>query len=171
MTGLASLLPKGRECRDHLILSPNAVHVFTDGSCYPKDGTGGWGAVLVHQDTCVAIAGNKQGTTNNEMELSAILHGLNRVRYSKHPVLVYSDSQYSINAVASWWRGWQRKGWVTGQGKPVKNLELIQSIVGHDHYPKTAFQWVRGHAGHYFNEWADDLAGDARKQLYRDIHL
>jgi len=148
-----------------MLLSPDAVHIFTDGSCHPKNRAGGWGAVLLFNSVTKELSGHKRATTNNEMELMAIYKALCALKPTQKPITVYSDSQYSINAVAIWYKGWARNGWRTQQGQPVKNKELIQEIVKIVP-PQAVFQWVKGHVGIVHNERADFLAGHARKVGY-----
>ncbi len=141
----------------------DTVHIFTDGSCFPNPGDGGWAAVLLFNDMRKEVHGGGYPCTNNEMELRAILEGLKMLKTRKHPVIVYSDSQYCINAVSVWHRGWAARGWYTASGTPVKNVELIKEVVALAG-DSVVFKWVKGHIGIPENERADELAGNARKQ-------
>lgn len=142
----------------------DTVHIFTDGSCYPNPGgPGGWGCVFLFNDKYKELFGGCPSTTNNEMELMAILQGLRTLKSQKHPVIVYSDSQYCVNSVSVWHNGWARRNWHTASGTPVKNAELIKEIVGLSQ-THTVFKWVKGHAGISYNERADILAGMGREQ-------
>jgi len=145
----------------------DTVHIFTDGSCFPNPGPGGWGAVMLYNNRYKELYGGKHGTTNNEMELMAMLEGLAALKTRKYPVIIYSDSQYSINSVSVWHKGWAKRGWTTSTGQPVKNVELIREIVKASG-DNTIFKWVKGHVGIVHNERADVLAGMGRKELCRN---
>lgn len=148
-------------------LAPDVVHIFTDGSSSRVvrggKGPGGWGAVLIYNQHYKEIYGGQPATTNNEMELSGIYEGLRALKRKDRRVVVYSDSQYAINAVSVWWRGWRRRGWCTANGTPVKNLDLIKAIVELVH-DNVSFRWVKGHNGLKYNERADVLAGKGKRQ-------
>lgn len=150
-----------------LHLAENIIHIFTDGSSSRVErggkGPGGWGAVLIFNSHYKELFGGSTKTTNNEMELMGIYQGLKALKTQDKRVVVYSDSQYAINAVSVWWRGWKRRGWRTADGSPVKNLELIQDIVALVH-KQVSFRWVKGHNGLQHNERADVLAGKGKRQ-------
>lgn len=146
-----------------LDIKKDTVHIFTDGSCFPNPGPGGYAAVLLFNEHKKEVSGHAKRTTNNEMEMRAILEGLKALKPgNKFPVIVYSDSQYCVNCIVSWSIGWQRRGWTTKQGKPVQHAELIKEITALKK-DNIAFRWVKGHVGHEHNERADYLAGEARK--------
>lgn len=145
-------------------LYPNTIHIFTDGSCWNHDKSGGWGAVLLFNDKRREISGGRPNTTNNQMELQAILEALKAVKdLQKWPIIVYSDSQYCINCVTIWSKAWARNNWMTSEGSPVKNAEVIREISALI-TPNIVFKWVKGHIGNTHNERADVLAGEGRKQ-------
>lgn len=146
-------------------LRPDTVYIFTDGSCYPNPGPGGWAAVLLFNGVRKEIYGGSRKTTNNEMELTGILMGLRALKSRKYPVIVHSDSEYCVKAVSEWHIGWRRRDWHTSDGKPVKNVKLIQEILALA--PGVVFKWVKGHIGHEHNERADVLAGEGRRQYGR----
>ena len=132
--------------------------VFTDGSCDPNPGPGGWGFVWVEEGEIVAEkSGHEPDTTNNRMELAALI-----AAYRKLPedaeVTVYSDSQLCVNTVNQWAAGWEKRGWQR-KGGPIKNLELVQELYGlaGDH-PSVELTWIRAHDGSRWNEYADALA-------------
>ncbi len=135
----------------------DTVHIFTDGSCYPNPGDGGWAAVLLFNEHRKETHGGGAYCTNNEMELRGMLEGLKLIKTRKHPIIVYSDSEYAINCVSVWHKGWAKRGWTTAQGKPVKNVDLIQEIVALAGETVT-FKWVKGHVG------IPENAGEARKK-------
>jgi ribonuclease HI len=135
------------------------VEIFTDGACKGNPGTGGWGALLVAGDHEKEIFGGEPNTTNNRMELTAVIEGLAAL---KRPckVLLYLDSQYVRKGITEWIRGWKAKGWMTASKQPVKNVELWQRLDklvaegGH----QIEWRWVKGHSGDPGNERADMLA-------------
>lgn len=157
--------------REHEYREPNTVYVYTDGSAALFDGEwwGGWAAVLVYNDYVTEISGGVPGGTIGGMELTAILKGVQAVKSSyTGPVRVVSDSEYAVNALVKWWRQWRRNGWITSSGLEVQNREIIEEINA-TKPPTTTFSWVKGHAGHQFNERADVLATLARKQGMKEV--
>jgi ribonuclease HI len=136
------------------------VEIFTDGACSGNPGPGGWGALLRIGATEKELSGYDPATTNNRMELMAVIESL---RALKRPVTarVHTDSQYVQKGISEWIHGWKRRGWKTADRQPVKNADLWQALdaltVGH----KIEWLWVRGHAGHVENERVDALARQA----------
>jgi len=136
-----------------------SVKVWTDGGCSPNPGIGGWSFVT---DTGVGACGYDPDTTNNRMEILAVLSALEDERFADSPLAVVSDSSYVINALTKGWlRGWQRRGWQRKDGV-LKNADLWQrmaaALIGRD----LSFEWTRGHAGDQMNEAADRLTHHAR---------
>jgi len=130
------------------------MKVYTDGSCWPNPGPGGWAAVFVVDGNVVdTLRGRESYTTNNRMELTAVIRALEAV---EGHVIVYTDSKYVKDGIESWIKAWKRNGWQTASKKPVKNRDLWQRLDAVQH--KATWQWVRGHAGDRFNELADLLA-------------
>jgi ribonuclease HI len=133
------------------------VEIYTDGACKGNPGPGGWGALLVYGNERRELSGGEADTTNNRMELMAVIQAL---RALKRPcqVRIVTDSQYVKNGMTVWIVNWKRRGWKTADGKAVKNqdlwLQLEQEIARHT----VQWQWVKGHAGHPGNECADRLA-------------
>ncbi len=139
------------------------VHLFTDGSCLGNPGPGGWAAIvrLVGTEHERELSGAFASTTNNRMEMRAVLEGL-AVLKEPCKVDIYTDSQYVCNAIEKRWiYGWQKKNWVKPDKQPVKNKDLWQAIWPFLFTHKIAFHWVRGHAGHTENERCDVLARTA----------
>lgn len=141
-------------------LKQDTLYIFTDGSCYPNPGPGGWGAVLIWNGSVKFLYGGSADETNNSMELAAILGGLKARTDSNVPTILYTDSQYCVKIMTQWWRGWKAKGWKTGSGSPVKNKEYIQEILPLTH--NVQFKWIKGHDGHALNEAADVLSRKGR---------
>ncbi len=135
----------------------SSVTIYTDGACRGNPGPGGWGAILVTDGHEKELWGGEILTTNNRMELTAAIRGLEALK-RRCSVAVYTDSQYVRNGIREWLAQWKARGWKTSDKKPVKNQDLweaLDSLVGgHD----IEWHWVKGHAGHEGNERADRLA-------------
>ena len=134
------------------------VSIYTDGACSGNPGKGGWGAVLVYNGTEKEMSGFEAETTNNRMELTAVIRALAALR---EPCLVTltTDSKYVCDAVTKGWvYGWQRKGWRKADGKPALNVDLWQQLLPLLQTHTVTFNWVKGHAGHPYNERCDALA-------------
>ena len=140
-------------------MSKAVVDIYTDGACSGNPGPGGWGALLRLGDHEKEMFGGEPDTTNNRMELTAVIEGL---RALKRPceVDLYLDSQYVRQGITEWIAGWKARGWRTASKQPVKNVDLWQQLdalvggAGH----RIRWHWVRGHTGHEGNERADALA-------------
>ena len=132
--------------------------VFTDGSASPNPGPGGWGAVYVVGGEVVAQAhGHEPHTTNNRMELTAILEGIDLVPEGT-PATIYSDSNLAVRTINEWAVGWEARGWKRKTG-PVENLDLVKPLYGKlKQRPELELVWIRAHAGNRWNEYADSLA-------------
>lgn len=133
------------------------VALFTDGACSGNPGPGGWGVILRWRGTEKELCGGELQTTNNRMEMMAVIQGLNSL---KRPceIDVFTDSQYVQKGVTEWLRGWKARGWKTADKKPVKNEDLWRLLDEAAAPHQVAWHWVRGHAGHAENERADALA-------------
>lgn len=142
------------------------VELYTDGACSGNPGPGGWGLVLRHPSSGKEIerAGAEKLTTNNRMELTAVIEGL-RLLTRRSRVELYSDSKYVLDGLESWIAGWKKRGWKTAAKSPVKNEELWRSLDDLRNEHVVSFHWIRGHAGHPDNERADALAVAARESL------
>ena len=144
------------------------VELYTDGACSGNPGPGGWAYILKHPASATereASGGEKQ-TTNNRMELLAAIEGLKAL---KKPSIVelYSDSQYVLNGLKDWIKGWKAKGWKTSNKQPVKNQDLWQTLDALAQQHTVTFHWIRGHNEHPENERADKLAVKARDEAAR----
>nr|WP_315242482.1 ribonuclease HI [uncultured Albidiferax sp.] len=137
----------------------NHVDMYTDGACKGNPGPGGWGVLLTWGGTEKEMFGGELATTNNRMEMMAVIEGLSAL---KQPcsITLYIDSQYVLKGMTEWLKGWKARGWLTASKEPVKNVDLWQRLdalvntAGH----KIDWRWVKGHAGHPGNERADALA-------------
>ncbi len=138
------------------------VTIYTDGACSGNPGPGGWGAMLIYGDKTMELSGGEPHTTNNRMELTAAIMGLETL---KRPCAVdlWTDSQYLRQGVTSWMYGWKANGWKTADKKPVKNVDLWQRLDEARARHDVAFHWVKGHAGHAENERVDELAREGMK--------
>ena len=136
------------------------VEIYTDGACRGNPGKGGWGAILVYGGREKELSGGEIETTNNRMELSAVIAALSAL---KEPceVTLTTDSQYVVNAIEKGWlEAWQSKGWRKSDKGAVLNVDLWQQLVVLLDEHKVSFVWVRGHNGHPYNERCDRLATD-----------
>jgi ribonuclease HI len=136
---------------------PGAVILYADGACKGNPGPGGWGALLQHGANERELFGGEALTTNNRMELRAVIEGLQAL---KRPcqVHVFTDSQYVQKGMSEWIVGWKARGWKTADRKPVKNEDLWRELETAAARHHVSWNWVKGHAGHPGNERADALA-------------
>lgn len=133
------------------------IDIYTDGACSGNPGPGGWGAILRLGAHEKELFGGEKNTTNNRMELMAVIEAL---RALKRPVKarVHTDSQYVQKGISEWITGWKKRGWKTADKKPVKNVDLWQALDTEASRHELEWLWVRGHNGHPENERADTLA-------------
>lgn len=141
------------------------VQIYTDGSCSPNPGQGGWGVVIIDdEDQTRTLKGREQQSTNNRMELTAAIRALQDLA-GPHKVDLFTDSQYVKKGVNDWLANWQRRGWTTISGEEVRNKDLWQAlaeqVVRHD----VSWNWVKGHGTDRWNNLADELAGSVRQQV------
>jgi len=134
------------------------IDIYTDGACSGNPGPGGWGAVLKSGPHEKEIWGGEPQTTNNRMEILAVIRAFEQLKRKGMMVKVYTDSQYVQKGISEWIHGWKARGWLTSNKTPVKNADLwraLDEIVAHH---TVEWRWVRGHVGHPGNERADALA-------------
>ena len=142
---------------------PQAVELYTDGACSGNPGPGGWGCILRFKGVEKELYGGENPTTNNRMEMMAVLSGLNALT-RPCTVEVYTDSEYVKKGMTEWLRGWKARGWKTADKKPVKNDDLWKMLDEAASRHRVSWHWVRGHAGHPENERADELARRGAKE-------
>ena len=133
------------------------VVIYTDGACKGNPGPGGWGAILTHGAVEKELFGGEPLTTNNRMELTAVIEALSALR-TPSEVTLYTDSQYVRQGIMTWIHNWKRNGWKTSDRKPVKNADLWQTLDTLAAKHKIAWHWVKGHADNPGNLRADALA-------------
>ena len=137
--------------------TPDTVVIYTDGACKGNPGPGGWGAWLRWGAHEKELFGGEPNTTNNRMELTAVIESLATLK-RRTAVAVYTDSEYVKNGITTWIHGWKARGWKTADKKPVKNIELWQRLDELNAGHSVQWRWVKGHAGDPGNERADRLA-------------
>ena len=142
------------------------VYLFTDGACKGNPGVGGWGVLLRYGTHEKELFGGEAQTTNNRMELTAVLSGLKTLN-RPCDVVICTDSQYVKNGMESWIHNWKKNGWKTAGRQPVKNADLWQQLDEQVGRHRVRWQWVKGHAGHAENERADALANRGVEQALR----
>ncbi len=134
------------------------VYIFTDGSCKGNPGPGGWGAVLRYKGQEKEISGGEGNTTNNRMELMAVIQALSLLKEPCHVILT-SDSQYVIDALSKGWaKNWRARGWKKSDKSPALNADLWQTLLELQENHSMEYHWIRGHNGHAENERCDTLA-------------
>ncbi len=140
------------------------VEIFTDGACSGNPGKGGWGAILRYNKVEKELHGGEMETTNNRMELTAVIEALNNL---KRPceINLYTDSKYVMEGATKWLDGWKDKNWRTAGKKDVKNVDLWQKLDEAMNRHKINWNWVKGHNGHPENERADELARSGIAEL------
>lgn len=135
----------------------HVVEIYADGACRGNPGPGGWGVLLRSGEREKELCGAEAHTTNNRMELTAVIRGLEALK-RRSAVRVYTDSQYVQKGISEWIHDWKRRGWRTAGRKPVRNVDLWQRLEALAREHRIEWHWVRGHAGHAENERADALA-------------
>lgn len=133
------------------------IHIYTDGACKGNPGPGGWGVLLQYKGRELELFGGEPSTTNNRMELRAVIEGLSALKRRSN-VLLVTDSKYVMQGIQQWLANWKKRGWKTASKQPVKNQDLWQQLDALVQQHDVQWQWVAGHTGHPGNERADNLA-------------
>lgn len=140
-------------------MNADTIYIYSDGACKGNPGPGGWGALLVTDGHRKEICGGEANTTNNRMEMTAVIRALESLKRPS-TVEVHTDSQYVQKGISEWMAGWKRRNWRTADGKPVKNQDLWLQLDALSQLHRVEWKWVRGHNGHPENERADELANE-----------
>ena len=138
----------------------NRIYIYTDGACKGNPGPGGWGALLIYKEHKKEINGFSKDTTNNIMELTAVIESLLIIK-QKSGITIITDSNYVKDGITKWIANWKKKGWKTSNKKPVKNKDLWKKLDDLRNNHNIKWEWVRGHTGNPGNEKADQLANEA----------
>lgn len=141
------------------------ITIYTDGGCTGNPGPGGWGCIILADGTETELSGGSESTTNNQMELTAVIKALEYIgrEYSFQSELsIYTDSQYVKNGITSWIINWEKNGWKTAAKKPVKNKEYWITLRTLTNMAKIKWYWVKGHSGDKYNELCDQLVEKER---------
>ena len=140
------------------------IAVYTDGACSGNPGPGGWGVVLLYQDQRKELSGFVADTTNNRMELTAVIQGLSALKTNTVPVMIYTDSKYIVDAInQDWLTNWQKRGWRTAAKTPVANRDLWEQLLELNKKFNPTYHWVKGHSTNEFNNRCDEMAVQAIK--------
>ena len=140
------------------------VKIFTAGACKGNPGPGGWGALLRMWPHEKELSGGEAETTNNRMEMTAVIRGLSALP-EPCAVELYSDSKYVLDGITKWVEGWKKRGWVTASKKPVRNADLWHELIAAAARHQISWNWVKGHSGHPENERVDQLASDEAERI------
>ena len=138
----------------------NTIYIYTDGACRGNPGPGGWGVLLIYQESKKELYGFSADTTNNIMELTAVIESLKSIK-RKYPIIITTDSNYVKDGITTWIKSWKTNNWKTTNKKPVKNKELWIELDDLSQLYDITWEWVKGHSGHPENEHADYLANKA----------
>ncbi|MES2677580.1 MAG: ribonuclease HI [Pseudomonadota bacterium] len=138
------------------------IEIYTDGACSGNPGKGGWGAVLLYREHKKEISGFQPETTNNQMELMAVIEALKIVKKSLQ-IIIHTDSKYVQDGITKWILNWKKNGWKTAKKQPVKNDQLWKELDSLVAEHQIIWKWVKGHSGNKYNDIADQLAVDAIK--------
>ncbi len=137
----------------------NAIAIYTDGACSGNPGPGGWGTILRYQGKEKELSGFEPNTTNNRMELTAVIQGLSALKTTEVPVTIYTDSKYIVDAINQHWiENWQTRGWRTAAKQPVANRELWEQLIALNQKFHPTYIWVKGHSTNEYNNRCDALA-------------
>ena len=146
------------------------ISIHTDGGYRSSKNVGSFAYILTYLNNTKEHSQAEYNTTNNIQELKAILYGLRALKVTNIPIIIYSDSMYSLNSIFKWSHNWKKNGWKTSDKKDVKNKELIIDILNElDRFSDVSYEWVKGHNGHDFNERCDELVNIAMDELLEDI--
>lgn len=140
------------------------IKIYTDGACSGNPGPGGWAAVIIYGTTEVSISGNEADTTNNRMELTATIKGIEEIG-DNSDLELYTDSKYVKDGITTWIYNWKKNGWRTANKKPVKNIDLWQHLDKIIEKKNIQWKWVKGHSGDKYNDLVDSMAVEACNKI------
>ena len=139
------------------------IKIYTDGSCIGNPGSGGWAAIILDGKNEKIISGNKNNTTNNQMELLAAIRALNNFN-KKKSFKIFTDSNYVKDGITKWIKNWEKNNWKTSAKKPVKNQELWKKLDKLAKFHNVKWEWIKGHSTNIYNNLADELAKKAAQK-------
>ena len=142
------------------------IYIYTDGACRGNPGPGGWGALIIEDGKEIEISGGQKKSTNNKMELTAVIEALKTIK-KKSSLVITTDSEYVKKGITQWIKKWVVNNWQTVTKKPVKNQEYWKELLALTKKHDIEWKWVRGHAGHPENERCDELARNEIKKLFK----
>lgn len=141
----------------------DSIEIYTDGACSGNPGKGGWGAILLYLEHKKEISGFKEETTNNQMELMAVIESLKIIK-KPSKIIIHTDSKYVQDGITQWIFNWKKNGWKTAKKQPVKNDQLWKELDSLVAQHQITWKWVKGHSGNKYNDIADQLAVNAIKR-------
>ena len=147
-----------------MLTSKKNIIIYTDGACIGNPGLGGWGAIIINQNNEKKISGGSELTTNNRMEMQAVVEALECIETASS-ITLYTDSKYIINGISSWIYKWKENNWTSSNKRPIKNIDLWKIIDSFTSKHKIEWKWVKGHSGDYYNEEVDKLARAEAEKL------
>ncbi len=145
-------------------MSNTKLQIYTDGACLGNPGPGGWAAIIIENGQERVFSGNDNMTTNNRMELLAIIKALESINENLE-LIIYTDSKYVINGVTSWIKNWEANSWKNSTKQPVKNVDLWKKLDMNAKKHNIEWIWVKGHSGNFFNEKVDEIARGQAQML------
>lgn len=138
-------------------MSNNKLEIYTDGACLGNPGPGGWAALIIDNNQERILSGNNEMTTNNRMELLAVIKALESVNH-RLEITIYTDSKYVINGITSWIKNWKSNDWKSSSKTPVKNIDLWKILDESSQKQNIKWVWVKGHSGNTYNDKVDEIA-------------
>ena len=145
-------------------MSSNKLEIYTDGACLGNPGPGGWAALIIDNNQERILSGNNEMTTNNRMELLAVIKALESINHHLE-VTIYTDSKYVINGITSWIKKWKTNDWKNSSKIPVKNIDLWKILDISSQKKKIKWVWVKGHSGNTYNDKVDEIARNQAETL------
>jgi len=145
-------------------MSNTKLKIYTDGACLGNPGPGGWAAIIIENGQERVFSGNDNMTTNNRMELLAIIKALESINENLE-LIIYTDSKYVINGITSWIKNWEANSWKNSTKQPVKNVDLWKKLDMNAKKHNIEWIWVKGHSGNFFNEKVDEIARGQAQML------